>query len=145
MWSHSSYCNPNLDYLMLKCRLFYLPQEFSSVILITAVYIPPRANTTAALKKPSTEVEPTHFLPHVRGQHTRPSLLHFQRQLQETLHQAPFSKSDHASILLLPSYKQRPKQTSPVMWSIQRWSSQSDSMLQDCFDYTDWNVFQGQQ
>ena len=28
-----------------------------------------------------------------------------------------------------------------MLGSVQRWSDQSDSMLQDCFDHMDWDVF----
>ena len=33
------------------------------------------------------------------------------------------------------------KQEVPVLRSIQRWSDQSESMLQDCFDHPDWDMF----
>ena len=36
-----------LEYLMVKCRPFYLPREFTAVI-VTAVYIPPDANASIA-------------------------------------------------------------------------------------------------
>lgn len=39
--SHS--CSPVLEHLSIKCRPFYAPREFPSVLL-TAVYIPPQAN-----------------------------------------------------------------------------------------------------
>ena len=45
-----SFCSPNLEFLIIKCRPYYLPREFLSVIL-TAVYIPPQANTKTALKE----------------------------------------------------------------------------------------------
>ncbi len=35
---------------MLLCRPFWLPREFTAII-ITAVYIPPQANTDQALKE----------------------------------------------------------------------------------------------
>jgi len=43
------WCNPkdiktNLEHLIISCRSFYLPREFSTVI-ITAVYIPSQADT----------------------------------------------------------------------------------------------------
>uniref|UniRef100_A0A4W5NSF9 Contactin 3a, tandem duplicate 1 n=1 Tax=Hucho hucho TaxID=62062 RepID=A0A4W5NSF9_9TELE len=38
----------------------------------------------------------------------------------------PFGKSDHNSILLLPAYRQKLKQETPVLRSVQRWSDQSD-------------------
>ena len=54
----------------------------------------------------------------------------------------PFGKSDHDSILLLPSYRQKLKQEVPVVRTAQHWSDQSESMLQDCFDHVDWDMLQ---
>ncbi len=59
----------------------------------------------------------------------------------ETLPQPPFGKSDHISVLLLPSYGQNLKQDRPVTWTIPRWSDQSDSALHHCFSVTKWCVF----
>ncbi len=42
-------CSPHLEHLSIICR-FYLPREFSSII-VTAVYIPPQADTGLALSK----------------------------------------------------------------------------------------------
>lgn len=42
-----------------------------------------------------------------------------------------FGKSDHDSILLIPAYRQKLKPETPILRSIQRWSDQSDSTLQD--------------
>ncbi len=41
-------CSAHLEHLSIICRLFYLPREFTSII-ITAVYIPPQADTSVAL------------------------------------------------------------------------------------------------
>ncbi len=46
--SHS--CSPHLEHLSIICRPFYLPREFSSIV-VTAVYIPPQADTSLALSK----------------------------------------------------------------------------------------------
>ena len=48
----SSYCSPEVEYLMISCRPHYLPREFSSVLFI-AVYLPPQseAGTKTALKQ----------------------------------------------------------------------------------------------
>ncbi len=35
------HCSPDLEYLTVKCRPFFLHREFSSAVLITAVYIAP--------------------------------------------------------------------------------------------------------
>lgn len=44
-----SFSSPDLEYLTLLCRPYWLPREFTAVI-ITAVYIPPPANTDQALE-----------------------------------------------------------------------------------------------
>ncbi len=44
----SSSCSPHLEHLSIICRPFYLPWEFSSIV-ITSVYIPPQADTSLAL------------------------------------------------------------------------------------------------
>ncbi len=43
-------CSPHLEHLSIICRPFYLPREFSSII-VTAVYISPQADTSLALSK----------------------------------------------------------------------------------------------
>jgi hypothetical protein len=45
-----SFCSPVLEFLTIKCRPYYLPREFSLVI-VTAVYIPPQTDTTMVLKE----------------------------------------------------------------------------------------------
>ena len=42
---------------------------------------------------------------------------------------------------MLPTYRQKLKQEAPALRSVQRWSDQSDSTLQDCFDHVDWDMF----
>ncbi|KAI3356887.1 hypothetical protein L3Q82_003344 [Scortum barcoo] len=44
----------------------------------------------------------------------------------KALPRSPFGKSDHASVLLLPSYRQKLKRDGPVTRTIQQWSDQSD-------------------
>ncbi len=44
-----SHCSPDLEYLTVKCRPFFLHREFSSAVLITAVYIAPDAKAKSAL------------------------------------------------------------------------------------------------
>ncbi len=45
--SIKSFCSPDLEFHTLLCRPFWLPREFTAII-ITAVYIPPQANTDQA-------------------------------------------------------------------------------------------------
>ena len=48
----SSYCSPEVEYLMINCRPHYIPREFLSVCFVT-VYIPPQsaAGTKTALNE----------------------------------------------------------------------------------------------
>ncbi len=46
--SIESFYSPDLEFHMLLCRPFWLPREFTA-ITVTAVYIPPQANTDKAL------------------------------------------------------------------------------------------------
>ncbi len=48
--SIKSFCSPDLEIYVLLCRPFWLPREFTAII-ITAVYILPQANTDQALKE----------------------------------------------------------------------------------------------
>lgn len=47
--------SPDLEYLAPKRRAFYIPREFTAV-LITAVYTPPQANAKQALEVPHTAI-----------------------------------------------------------------------------------------
>uniref|UniRef100_A0A2D4KBE1 Uncharacterized protein n=1 Tax=Micrurus paraensis TaxID=1970185 RepID=A0A2D4KBE1_9SAUR len=42
------YCCPDLEVMTVMCRPFYLPRELT-VVIFTAVYIPPNANISTAL------------------------------------------------------------------------------------------------
>ncbi len=59
----------------------------------------------------------------------------------KSLPHPPLGKSDHSFVLLLPAYRQKLKRETPNLRTIQLWSDQSDPMLQDCFDYVDWDMF----
>ncbi len=48
--SIKSFCSPDLEFHMLLCRPFWLPREFTAIIIM-AVYILPQANTDQALRE----------------------------------------------------------------------------------------------
>ncbi len=162
-------CSPHLEHLSNICRPFYLPQEFTS-ILVSAVYIPPQADTSVALSKLHDErsgyinkhpdaaciiagdfnkanlkkVIPN-FHQHIscptRGLNT---LDHCYTQFKNAYkaHSLPaFGKSDHAAIFLTPDYKQRIVQEPPVVREVTRWSSHSEATLQASLDDVDWDMF----
>ncbi len=46
----SKHCSPLVEFMFVKCRPFYLPREFTAIV-IGAVYIPPCANANDALRE----------------------------------------------------------------------------------------------
>ncbi len=162
-------CSPHLEHLSIICRPFYLPREFSSTV-VTAVYIPPQADSSLALSKLHDElsgyinIHPDaacivagdfnkanlkkvipNFHQHIscptRGLNT---LDHCYTQFKNAYkaHSLPaFGKSDHAAIFLTPDYKQRILQEPPVEREVTRWSSHSEATLQASLDDVDWDMF----
>ncbi|XP_052332830.1 uncharacterized protein LOC127911022 [Oncorhynchus keta] len=164
-----SFCSPDLEFLTIKCRPHYLPREFSSII-ITAVYIPPQADTSMALNelyltlcrlesiypeaafivagdfnKANLKTRLPKLYQHIdcttRAGKTLDHCYSNFRGAYKALPRSPFGKADHDSILLIPAYRQKLKQEAPALRSVQRWSDQSDSTLQDCFHHVDWVCF----
>ncbi len=167
--SIKSFCSPDLEFHTLLCRPFWLPREFTAII-ITAVYIPPQANTDQALKelyRNISEQETAHpdaafvvtgdfnkanfetiapkYFQHItintRGDRTLDHCYSPFRDAYKSLPRPPFGKSDHSSVLLLPAYRQKLKHEAPALRTVQCWSDQSDAILQDCFDHVDWDMF----
>ncbi len=162
-------CSPHLEHLSIICRPFYLPREFSSIV-ITSVYIPPQADTSLALFKLHDELSGynnkhpdaafiiagdfnkanlkkvlPNFHQHIscptRGLNT---LDHCYTPLKNAYkaHSLPaFGKSDHAAIFLTPEYKQRIAHEPPVEREVTCWSSHSEAMLQVSLDDVDWDMF----
>ncbi len=152
---------------MLLCRPFWLPREFTEII-ITAVYIPPQANTDQALKelygniseqetvypdaafivtgdfnKANFRTIAPKYFQHIntRGDRVLDHCYAPFRDAYKSLPRPPFGKSDNSSVLLLPAYRQKLKREAPALSTIQCWSDQSDAILQDCFDHVDWEMF----
>ncbi|KAI4891120.1 hypothetical protein NFI96_028563 [Prochilodus magdalenae] len=100
-----SICSPVIEYLMVPCRLRWLLREISGVI-VTAVYIPPQADTDLALWK-----------------------------LYEAVNRQETARPEAACIVAEAEGGTACYQGGPL------WSDQSDSMLQDCFDHVDWEMF----
>jgi len=45
-----TYCSADLEFLIIKCRPFYLPREFTCIVA-AAVYVPPDTNANVAMKE----------------------------------------------------------------------------------------------
>ncbi|KAK7925826.1 hypothetical protein WMY93_008136 [Mugilogobius chulae] len=165
----SRFCSPYLEYMCAKCRPYYLPREFSSVILI-GVYIPPSANANVATSELATyisSVENSHpdavvialgdfnhanlsiDLPNYTQQVTCPSrgsniLDHCYVPINDAYRsfpRAPLGKSDHAVLLLVPKYRQKLKSNGVKSKVVQCWSSAFIDTLRGCFECTNWDVF----
>lgn len=52
-----------------------------------------------------------------------------------------FGQSDHISVFLYPTYRQLLKQAPVVSKTVKVWNEETDLVLQDCFNSTDWDVF----
>ena len=157
------HCSPDTELLMVKCRPFYLPREFSAVFL--CVYIPPRADSATALRLLHDVInkhETTHpdavfiaagdfnhrnlksILPKYHQQ------VNFPMRENNTLDQVycnvkgaykavprpHFGQSDHISAFLYPAYRQRLKQAPPVSTTVKVWNEETELVLQGCFEST---------
>ncbi len=136
--SIKSFCSPDLEFHMLLCRPFWLPGEFTAII-ITTVYITPQANTDQALKelygniseqenaypnaafvvtgdfnKANVRTTAPKYFQHItinmRGDCVLDHCYSPFRDAYKSLPRPPFGKSDHSSILLQPAYRQKLKQ-----------------------------------
>ncbi|KAK3569833.1 hypothetical protein QTP86_005863 [Hemibagrus guttatus] len=142
-WNVSDVCSPNLELLTIKCHPFYLPQEFSSIVI--TIYIPPQADTDTALWELHEAVNlhqtqhhdavlivagdfnsanlkhaASNFHQHItcptRGSRTLDHCYTQFKDCYKAQSHPPFGKSDHATIFLMPRYKQRLKQEDLVKW-----------------------------
>ncbi|KAK1805267.1 hypothetical protein P4O66_019608 [Electrophorus voltai] len=158
-------CSPNLVLLALKFRPFYLPLEFTSVI-VNIVYIPPQVSMDTALWElhgALTQFQAKHWdaalimvghfnsanlkravpklYQHItfptRGNRTLDHCYTPYKDSYKALAHPPCGKSDHAAIFLLPKYKQRLKWEAPVQREFARWTHKSVAALDDA----DWDMF----
>lgn len=162
-------CSPNVEFLMVKCRPFYLPREFTSIIL-TAVYTPPDANAKLAMKELYAAISKhqtkhpeaafivagdfnhsnlktvlSRFYQHVscntRG---HKNLDHIYSNMVGAYKAKPLphiGQSDHFSLFLTPRYSPLIQRMKPTVRTINVWPEGTDAVLQDRFRNTDWNMF----
>ncbi|KAI4889320.1 hypothetical protein NFI96_006060 [Prochilodus magdalenae] len=163
------HCSPDLEFLTLRCRPFFLPREFSAVLL-TAVYVPPQANAKLALSRlhdainnqlsahPDSVVIVAGDFNHADLKSVMPKFynnVRFPTRESNILDQvytyipylykvkpsAHLGLSDHISLKLTPAYRPLICRTKPAVRTVQVWTEEATSMMQDCFDSTDWHLF----
>ena len=65
----------------------------------------------------------------------------FNHEVYKSVTRSSLGESDHAVILLIPTYKQKLKTSKPVSVSVDKWDGASIELLRDCFERTNWCVF----
>ena len=135
----ASHCSPVLELLTVKIRPFYLPREFTAVVM-SVVYIPPQVDKATALDELYeiiNSLENVHpeaafivvgdfnranmkkvlpkYYQHIdfftRGDQTLDHCYTTFRGSYKPLPRPAFGKADRTSILLLPAYRQKTGQT----------------------------------
>ncbi|KAI4883243.1 hypothetical protein NFI96_004646 [Prochilodus magdalenae] len=163
------HCSQDLEFLTLRCRPFFLPREFSAVLL-TAVYVPPQAKAKLALSRlhdainnqlsahPDGVVIVAGDFNHADLKSVMPKFynnVHFPTRESNILDQvytniphlykvkpsAHLGLSDHISLKLTPAYRPLICRTKPAVRTVRVWTEEATSMMQDCFDSTDWHLF----
>ncbi|KAI4880646.1 hypothetical protein NFI96_001018 [Prochilodus magdalenae] len=165
----ASYCSPLVEFMVVRCRPFYLPREFTAVLIIS-VYIPPGATAKDALCELYSAIsglQNTHpdglFI--VAGDFNHANLKSVLPKFHQHVNFATrganaldlvytnipsayraeprphLGYSDHISVMLIPAYRPLVRRSKPVLKQVRTWPSGAISALQDCFEYTDWQMF----
>ncbi|KAL0202652.1 hypothetical protein M9458_000670, partial [Cirrhinus mrigala] len=155
--------------MFVKCRLFYLPREFTAIVIV-AVYIPPCTNAKDALRELYSAISEQQtnnpygffiiagdynhanlksvlpkFYQHVnfatRGNNTLDLVYTTVKNAYKAEPRPHLGYSDHISVMLIPAYRPLLKFTKPVQKEVTVWPDDATSTLQNCFQCTDWNMF----
>lgn len=165
----STYCSSLLESMVVRCRPFYLPWEFTTAIVL-GVYIPPSANAKEALSVlygTISKLQNTHpdglfivagdfnhanlrtvlskFHQNVdfatRGENTLDVVYTNIRGAYRAKPRPHLGYSDHISVMLIPTYRPLSRRSRPARKQVRTWPAGSMSALQDCFECTDWDMF----
>ncbi|KAI5621007.1 hypothetical protein C0J50_19433 [Silurus asotus] len=165
----STHCSSLLEFIVVRCRPFYLPREFTTAIVL-GVYIPPSANAKEALivlYGTISRLQNTHpdglfivagdfnhanlrtvlskFYQNVdfatRGENTLDVVYTNIRGAYRAKPRPHLGYSDHISVMLIPAYRPLSRCSRPAQKQVRTWPAGSMSALQDCFECTDWDMF----
>jgi hypothetical protein len=176
LWCHPNHvavkervATPDCELLCVGLRPYYLPREFSHVVLCV-VYIPPSANEKAATesvyrtlsnqqaRSPDALFLVTGDFNHCNLKSVMPTFqqyVNFATRKDKTLdlfysnvkdgYRAdklpPLGLSDHCLTQFLPKYTPLVKRQPPTIKTVQDWSPEACGELRECFECTDWDVF----
>lgn len=172
LYIHQGWCNnsavlethssTDLHFMTVRCRPFYLPRELT-VVLITAVCIPPEADVSTAASLLLHSIN-NHQRAHPEGVHIiagsfnkadlQSVLPNFHQHVScptsgdrvySNINQAyrgtPLPHVDHRSLFLVPAYSPLCRPVKPTVKTITSWPKGSLHQLQSCFETTRWEVF----
>ena len=163
-------CTPDVELLAVGLRPYYLPREFSAVIIVV-VYTPPSAvagracdvihSTVADLqtRHPNALIIVNGDFNHVnisktltdftqyvtcstRGDKTLDLLYANVKEAYSATALPPLGKSDHCLIQLSPIYKPLVRRQPITTRTVQQWSVEAEEALMECYRTTDWEMFQ---
>ena len=163
------YCTPNIEFMTVGLRPFYLPREFNQ-LFVMVVYIHPGADVREASqivadrihRFESASPDSPKLIVGDFNQCTLENVLPTYEQYvtQPTRNDATLDRcygnvprayktkacpqlgaSDHNNVLLIPSYKQKFKRSKPVTKVRQCWTDDAVDELRACYESTDWNLF----
>ncbi|KAL0153065.1 hypothetical protein M9458_051664 [Cirrhinus mrigala] len=165
----TKHCSSLVEFMFVKCRPFYLPREFTAIVIV-AVYVPSCTNAKDALRELYSAISEqqtnnlyglfiiagdfnhanlksvlTKFYQHVnfatRGNNTLDLVYTTEKNAYKAEPRPHLGYSDHISVMLIPAYRPLLKLAKPVQKQITVWPDDATSTLQDCFQCTDWNMF----
>ena len=176
-WCHENnasikktFCSSDIEFLAVNCRPYYVPREFSHVVVIV-VYIPPDANDNNAkdiLSKYISELDAeapdaariitgdfNHCIPtskdfpgyyqHVkcktRGNKTIDLCFTNVRDAYISSTLPKLGKSDHNLVKLAPKYRPIVQREPPTTRVVKQWTPDAIENLKAEFESTDWNMF----
>ena len=163
-----TYCDGNIEYLVVACRPFYLPREFGNVY-ITVAYVPPSGDYDQAVELLTNCVQNMdnkcpnginillgdfngcQIADHIpnyyqyvkcstRGHNTLDLVFCNIKNAYKVLQRKPLGNSDHNMLYCLPTYVQKLKSNPCKQITIKQWSEDNTDTLKDCFECTDWDV-----
>lgn len=163
-------CCPDVELLSVSLRPYYLPREFTNVIVM-ATYINPRATAETACDVIHSNVAklqaqyPDAFIAisgdfnHVTLDSALPCFYQYvncntrQNRIIDLLYAnikdaytatplPPLGRSDHNLVFLQPLYTPRVRRDPVTKITVKKFSPEVDEVMRDCLASTDWSVFQ---
>ncbi|KAI4905891.1 hypothetical protein NFI96_014096 [Prochilodus magdalenae] len=122
-------CCLDIELLTVGLRPYYLPREFSHVVVV-AVYIPASANPTSACGVIHSTIAPM-------SPNSTSDCLHCHISCSPL---PPLGGSDHNLVNISSKYVPQVKSQPVTTRTVRRWSEETSEVLQDCFETTDWTA-----